>query len=103
MLSMMAFLLFPLVALGVRLHHGRTSLLLAMLLAGSIADTDTRWHWLTPRGDAGFYPLGMWAVAVVTAVAYLWLPKHVGLRIAQFVGTIIAALFASGLGGFWVA
>ncbi len=103
MLSLYAFLLIPLVALAVRLRHGRASLLLAMLLTGLIVDTDTRVHWLTPRGDMGYHPLGMWAVTLVTTGAYLWFPRRIGARIAQFIGTVIAAFFAAVVGGFWIA
>ena len=102
MLSMTAFLLFPLVALLVRLRHGRRPLLVAMFVTAVIVDTDTRWHWLMPEGGAGFFPLGMWAVAVVTTASYMWFPKHPGVRVLQFLATVVATFLASALGGFWI-
>lgn len=103
MLSMTVFLLFPLVALGTRLRHDRRTLLLVMLIAAAIVDTDARWNWLTPSGGAGIHAPGVWAAAVVTTMAYVGFPKKVIPRIAQFAATMAVAWFASLLGGFWIA
>jgi len=50
MLSLISFLLLPLLALGVRLRRGVPVLLVVMLIAGFVLDSDIRWHWLTSAG-----------------------------------------------------
>src|SRR4029077_104527 len=52
MLSLIAFLLLPLVALGVRRRRGVRALIVVMVIAGVVVDTDAQFHFLTALGTA---------------------------------------------------
>lgn len=104
MLSLIAFLLLPLVALGVRLRRGVRALVVVMLIAGVLVDSDAQWHWLTALGSAGYDSKTIWTETVATTLAYLWFPPSIGLRIVQFMATVmLCLLFAWALGGGWVS
>lgn len=99
MLSLAAFVLLPLVALGVRLRHGVRALIVTMLIAGMVVDTDAHWHLLTALGSMGYDSTSVWTETGVTTLAYLWFPDSRGLRALQFVATVmLCALLAWAIG-----
>jgi hypothetical protein len=102
MLSLIAFLLLPLVALGVRLRRGVRALVVVMVIAGVVVDSDAQWHWLTALGTAGYDSTTIWAETAATTVAYVWFPPTLGLRVVQFGAAVLLCLFlAWTLGGVW--
>jgi hypothetical protein len=103
-LSLIAFLLLPLVALGVRLRRGVPVLIVVMVIAGVLVDSDAQWHWLTALGSAGYDSTTIWAETVATTLAYIWFPGTLGLRVVQFIATVMfCLLLAWTLGGGWVS
>lgn len=104
MLSLVAFLLLPLVALGVRMRRGVRALIVAMLIAGVVVDSDAQWHWLTALGSAGYDSTTIWAETVATTLAYIWFPDAISMRVVQFIATVmLCLLLAWTLGGGWVS
>jgi hypothetical protein len=100
MLSLIAFLLLPLVAAAVRQRRGVRALVIAMVIAGALVDSDAQFHFLTMLGTAGYDSTTIWAQVVATTLAYLSFPDSRGLRIVQFSGTVLLCLLLSWtLGG----
>jgi hypothetical protein len=100
MLSLIAFLLLPLVALGVRRRRGVGALIVVMVIAGVVVDSDAQFHFLTALGTAGLNSTTIWAETVATTVAYMWFPDSRGVRVAQFIATVLLCLLlAWTLGG----
>jgi hypothetical protein len=93
MLSLVAFLLLPLVALGVRRRRGVRALVIVMVIAGALIDSDAQFHFLTMLGTAGYDSTTIWAQVAATTVAYIWFPDSRGLRFVQFSGTVLLCLF----------
>jgi hypothetical protein len=92
MLSLLAFLLLPLVALGVRRRRGVRALIVVMVIAGVVVDTDAQFHLLTALGSAGYDSTTIWAQVVATTLAYVWFPDSRGLRVVQFIATVLLCL-----------
>ena len=93
MLSLLAFLLLPLVALAVRRRRGVRALVIAMVIAGVLIDSDAQFHFLSMLGTAGYDSTTIWTQVVATTLAYIWFPDSRGLRVAQFSGTVVFCLF----------
>jgi peptidoglycan/LPS O-acetylase OafA/YrhL len=103
MLSLIAFLLFPLVAFLVRRRRGVRALVVVMIVAAIVTDSDAQFHILTALGSAGYDSKTIWVEATGTTLAYLWFPESSGQRLLQFVGTVLLCLFiAWTVGGVWV-
>jgi len=92
MLSLLAFLLLPLVALAVRRRRGVRALVVVMVITGIIMDTDAQFHLLTMLGSAGYDSTTIWAQVVATTLAYVWFPDSRGLRVVQFSGSVLLCL-----------
>jgi peptidoglycan/LPS O-acetylase OafA/YrhL len=100
MLSLIAFLLLPLVAFGVRRRRGVRALIVVMVIVGAVVDSDAQWHFLTALGTAHYDSTTTWAETVATTLAYIWFPDSRGLRAVQFVATVmLGLLLAWTLGG----
>lgn len=93
MLSLVAFLLLPLVALGVRRRRGVRALVIVMVIAGAVIDSDAQFHFLTVLGTAGYDSTTIWAQVVATTLAYIWFPDSRGQRVVQFSATVVLCLF----------
>jgi len=93
MLSLIAFLLLPLVALAVRRRRGVRALVVVMVITGIVMDTDAQFHLLTMLGSAGYDSTTIWAQVVATTVAYAWFPESTGQRALQLVSTVLLCLF----------
>ena len=89
MLSLVAFLLLPLIALAVRRRRGVRALVVAMVIAGVVMDTDAQFHLLTMLGSAGYDSTTIWAQVVATTLAYVWFPESTGQRALQFSATVL--------------
>ena len=84
MLSLIAFLLLPLVALGVRRRRGVRALIVVMVIAGVVVDTDAQFHFLTALGTAHYDSTTIWSETAATTLAYIWFPDSRSLRAVQF-------------------
>ena len=92
MLSLLAFLLLPLVALGIRRRRGVRALIVVMVIAGVVVDSDAQFHLLTALGSAGYDSTTIWAQVGATTLAYIWFPDSRGLRVVQFIATVLLCL-----------
>lgn len=92
MLSLVAFLLLPLIALAVRRRRGVRALVVVMVIAGIIMDTDAQFHLLTALGSAGYDSTTIWAQVVATTLAYVWFPESTGQRAVQLIATVLFCL-----------
>ena len=95
MLALIAFFWLPLAALGIRRRRGVRALIVVMVIAGVVVDTDAQFHLFTALGSAGYDSTTIWAQVVVTTLGYIWLPDSRGLRFAQFSATALFCLLLS--------
>jgi hypothetical protein len=102
MLSLLGFLLFPLLALGVRRRRGVRALVIAMFIGAIVVDSDAQFHFLTALGTAGYDSQTIWTEAAATTLAYVWFPDSAGQRVLQFLATMMMCLFIAWVvGGVW--
>ncbi|SRR6266581_2471033 len=102
MLSLIAFLLFPLLALAVRRRRGVRAVVVAMFIAAIVVDSDAQFHLLTALGSAGYDSKTIWTEAVATTLAYVWFPESTGWRFLQLLATVmLCLLIAWVVGGVW--
>src|SRR5437867_12438844 len=102
MLSLLAFLLFPLVALAVRKRRGVRALVVVMVIAAIVVDSDAQFHLLTALGSAGYDSKTIWTEAAATTLAYVWFPESSGQRLLQLLATVMLCLLIAWIvGGVW--